>query len=145
MGQITWSGDSAFLASASGDKTLKIWRVAERSLAAEIAMGSSVEAMQLGAVWLGKWLVSVELSGALNQVDTSALLAQVQAAPGQPLRLEAAKAPLKAIRGHNKSLSALASWRAADGTHLVTAGNDGHVCMSRLRQLPRESSDFLVY
>ena len=56
--------------------------MAERSLAAEIAMGSSVETMQLGAVWLGKWLVSVELSGALNQVDTSALLAQAAAAPG---------------------------------------------------------------
>lgn len=128
-GQVSWSGDSAHLASASGDKSLKIWRVADRTLAVEIAMGSSVEAMQLGAVWLGRWLVSVELSGALNKVDTSALLTQAQASPGQPLRVEAAKAPLKAIRGHNKPLSAIASWHSPDGTRLVTAGNDLHVCM----------------
>ncbi|KAH7732053.1 Actin-interacting protein 1 [Aphelenchoides avenae] len=104
---ITWSPDGQKLASASGDKTVKIWDVASRSLQNTINFGTGLEDQQLAVVWLNKLIVSVSLAGFVNYVDPETWSIS------------------KMLKGHNKPITAVAL--SQDKKFIFTADFEGHI------------------
>lgn len=78
VSQVSWSPDSTQLLSASGDKTAKIWDVANNSVVTTFNMGSDVLDQQLGCLWQKDHLLTVSLSGYINYLDKNN--------PNRPLR-----------------------------------------------------------
>ncbi|MGH0158570.1 UNVERIFIED_CONTAM: hypothetical protein FKN15_069760 [Acipenser sinensis] len=78
MMEVSWSPDSTRLLSASGDKTAKIWDVANNSVVTTFDMGSDVLDQQLGCLWQKDHLLTVSLSGYINYLDKNN--------PNRPLR-----------------------------------------------------------
>lgn len=103
---LAWSPCGQKIATASGDKTVKIWNAAEKSLEISIAFGDAIEDQQIGVLWSSQALVSLSLAGFLSFIDTDGNITKV-------------------IRGHNKgittlSLSPCKQW-------LMTADFEGHI------------------
>jgi len=93
---VDWSNDGQRLLSASADKTAKLWDMREITDPRLIqtftfGMDPSLNQMQVGCICVSKSLVTVSLGGTLNVLD-----------PGQP------NAPCKQIRGHCRSITAIA-------------------------------------
>lgn len=85
-----WSPDSAFLLTASADKTCKVWDMATLTVAQTFTFGSSTDDMQMGCAWAGTHLISISLNGNINFLD--------RANPSAPARV---------LQGHNKFITAL--------------------------------------
>eukprot|EP01135_Chromosphaera_perkinsii_P000674 Nk52_evm2s148 gene=Nk52_evmTU2s148 len=85
-----WSPDGSQILTASSDKTCKLWSVADNKCISTFAMGDTVDDQQVGCLWDGPHMISVSLSGYINYLD-----------PNNP------SSPLKIVKGHNKSITAL--------------------------------------
>lgn len=104
---LAWSPDGARIATASGDKTVKIWNVASKTLEKTISFGNTIEDQQLSVVWSSQALVSVSLSGFFNFIDPE--LGQVS----------------KSVHGHNKVINTMVL--SFDKQFLYTADFDGNI------------------
>lgn len=110
---ICWSADGKNILSASGDKTCKLWDVAASSLVTEFALGNDVPDQQVSCLWQEPYLLSVSLSGFINYLDKNN--------PSKPLRV---------IKGHNKSITAMTvadSQASSDEKTIYTGSHDGFV------------------
>jgi len=87
----SWNADSTRLLTASADKTCKIWDVATGQAITTFTFENEVENQQLGCLWQGNYLLSVNLSGHISYLDESN--------PSKPLRV---------LKGHNKFVTSLA-------------------------------------
>lgn len=108
----SWSSDSTKLATASADKTVCIWDVVSFAKVASFAFADkpTPEDMQVSCVWVpnSNTIISLSLRGDLFYCDAQA--------PGKPSL---------AIKGHNKSVNAMAVDKAT-GT-IVSGSYDGVV------------------
>ena len=71
-------------------------------------MGDTIDDQQVSCLWQGEYLLSVSLSGHINYLDRNN--------PDRPLRI---------LKGHNKNLSAVASYD--NGSTIYSASFDGRV------------------
>lgn len=69
---VSWSPDSARLATASADKTVKIWSAAGLECLVVHAFQNIIGEMQVSVLWTKSRLVSVSLNGNINLLDTEA-------------------------------------------------------------------------
>ncbi|CAD6190536.1 unnamed protein product [Caenorhabditis auriculariae] len=103
---LAWSHDNQRIATASGDKTVKIWNVPAKSLEKTVNFGNGVEDQQLGIQWTKKVLVSVSLSGFLSFINPEL-------------------GAVDTVRhGHNKPITALAV--SSDYKYLFTSDFEGN-------------------
>lgn len=79
----------------------------------EFKMGDQVDDQQVSCLWQGEYLLSVSLSGHINYLDRNN--------PDRPLRV---------LKGHNKNLSAIASFN--NGSTLYSASFDGRIDILKL-------------
>ncbi|KAK6109972.1 Actin-interacting protein 1 [Brugia pahangi] len=86
---LCWSPDGQRIATASGDKTIKIWDVSSKKLEKTFVIGKSVDDQQLSIIWTKVFLAGVSLSGFINILD-----------------LESGSVS-KVLKGHNKPITAL--------------------------------------
>jgi len=107
---ISWSPDGKELLSCSGDKTCKIWNVETLAVVTDFNMGSDLLDQQVSCLWQGNHLLSVSLSGFINYLDRNN--------PSKPLRI---------VKGHNKSITALAIHADPGSSHrtIYTGSHDG--------------------
>ncbi|MFH4979043.1 hypothetical protein AB6A40_005752 [Gnathostoma spinigerum] len=104
---ICWSPDDMFIASASGDKTVKVWNVSTLSLERTFSFGTAIEDQQLAVLWTKCGLISVSLSGFVNYLDfDNSKIASV-------------------VHGHNKPVTAIAV--TPDKNYVFTADFEGHI------------------
>lgn len=89
---LSFSPDSRQVLTVSGDKTAKIWDVETKSVVSTFNMGSDVRDQQLGCLWMGDNILTVSLSGHINYLDKND-----------------SSLPLRVLRGHNKSITAMNS------------------------------------
>uniref|UniRef100_A0A915PZ21 Actin-interacting protein 1 n=1 Tax=Setaria digitata TaxID=48799 RepID=A0A915PZ21_9BILA len=87
---LCWSPDGQHIATASGDKTVKIWDVASKKLEKTFVIGKAVDDQQLCIIWTKFFLAGVSLSGFINILD-----------------LENGSVS-KVLKGHNKPITAFA-------------------------------------
>ena len=66
---VAWSPDSKSLLTASGDKTCRLWDVAQKSLVSEFQMGNDVEDQQVTCLWQGQHMITVSLAGHITYLD----------------------------------------------------------------------------
>jgi len=107
---IAWSPDSKLLLTASADKTAAIWEVPAGREVARVQFGGAkpgTEHQQLGCLWAGAQLLTVNLDGEISYVDA--------AAPGT--------APVRVVSGHNKAITALTC--TPDGAAIVSGSYEG--------------------
>ena len=112
---VSWSPDGKQLLSASGDKTCKLWDVDSLTCVTEFSMGSDLLDQQVSCLWQGKHLLSVSLSGFINYLDVNN--------PSKPLRV---------VKGHNKSITAMAIQQqpgSSSSSFIFTGSHDG--CVTR--------------
>ncbi|MGH0160200.1 UNVERIFIED_CONTAM: hypothetical protein FKN15_038780, partial [Acipenser sinensis] len=105
--KVSWSPDSTQLLSASGDKTAKIWDVANNSVVTTFNMGSDVLNQQLGCLWQKNHLLTVSLSGYINYLDKN-----------NPNR------PLRTIKGHSKSIQCLTVHKNDGRSYIYSGSHD---------------------
>jgi WD repeat-containing protein 1 (actin-interacting protein 1) len=110
----SWSSDSKRFVTASADQTVKVWDVDSGTVLRTWRFGGdggiSVGDQQIGVVWpQGRsdgLIISLSLNGDLNYMR------------------EQSDTPIKAVQGHNKTITAMGS----DGKTLWTGSFDGRVC-----------------
>lgn len=85
----SWSGDSTKVLTSSGDKTAKIWDAETGKCIQTFTFGKDTEDQQLGCLWQGEYLLTVDLAGRIHYLDVNN--------PSKPLRT---------ILGHNKFVTA---------------------------------------
>ncbi|KPM07637.1 actin-interacting protein 1-like protein [Sarcoptes scabiei] len=107
---ISWSSDGKQILSASGDKTCKVWDVGTLASVTEFPMGSDVLDQQVSCLWQNNYLLSVSLSGFINYLDVNN--------PSQPIRV---------VKGHNKTITALTIKSINEEKTLYTGSCDGYV------------------
>ena len=105
---VAWSPDGTKILSASGDKTCKLWDASTMSIISEFHLGNDIMDQQVSCLWQGQHVLSVSLSGFINYLD-----------------LNNPDKPLKVIKGHNKSITALAI--SPDKSTIFTASHDAAV------------------
>ncbi|KAK6019667.1 WD domain, G-beta repeat protein [Ostertagia ostertagi] len=103
---LAWSPCGQRIATASGDKTVKIWNVPEKALEKVVTFGDSTEDQQIGISWSTKALVSVSLAGFLSFIDPAGNITKV-------------------VHGHNKGITSLALTSCKQW--LITADFEGHI------------------
>ncbi|EGC29501.1 hypothetical protein DICPUDRAFT_51240 [Dictyostelium purpureum] len=86
----SWSEDNNRILTASADKTCKIWDSTTGKCEKTFTFGSDTNDQQLGCLWQGDSLISVNLNGDMTYLDINN--------PSQPL---------KVVKGHNKLVSAI--------------------------------------
>merc|ERR1712137_884870 len=86
----SWSPDSTKLLTASADRSCKIWDVPTFEAITTFQFEKTVENQQLGCLWQGDNLLTVNLSGHITYLN--------EKDPSKPLRV---------IKGHNKFVTAL--------------------------------------
>ncbi|CAI4220980.1 unnamed protein product [Auanema sp. JU1783] len=104
---VSWSSDGTRLATASADKTLKIWNVPNKSLEKTVTFGDEIDNQQLSAVWAENKVVTVALNGFISIVNPDEGSIE------------------KVITGHNKPITAAAVTDARD--FLFTADFEGNI------------------
>uniref|UniRef100_A0A8R1XZZ8 Actin-interacting protein 1 n=1 Tax=Onchocerca volvulus TaxID=6282 RepID=A0A8R1XZZ8_ONCVO len=87
---LCWSPDGQHIATASGDKTIKIWDVVSKKLEKTFVIGKNIDDQQLCIVWTKVFLAGVSLSGFINILDLES------------------DSVSKVLKGHNKPITALA-------------------------------------
>ncbi|EGT32876.1 CBN-TAG-216 protein [Caenorhabditis brenneri] len=104
---LSWSPDGSRIATASADKTVKIWDVSSKTLEKTIVMGTKIEDQQLGVLWTKAHLVSVSANGFLNFLnpDEGSVVDRRQ--------------------GHNKGITALT--KSQDSKSIYSADAEGHI------------------
>eukprot|EP00127_Corallochytrium_limacisporum_P003952 Clim_evm1s156 gene=Clim_evmTU1s156 len=105
---LSFSADGKQLLSGSADKTAKIWDVESGECKTTFEFGTTVDDMQLAALWTGDNVITVGLNGSVFYLDPSN--------PGTPK---------KELNGHNKTITALCS----DGTKIWSGSYDGRSCV----------------
>uniref|UniRef100_A0A7E4VD15 Actin-interacting protein 1 n=1 Tax=Panagrellus redivivus TaxID=6233 RepID=A0A7E4VD15_PANRE len=104
---LAWSPDATRIVTASGDKTVKIWNAAEKSLLKTITFGNAIEDQQLAVTWQKDTILSIGLSGFIFYINPES---------GEVT---------KTLRGHNRPITALTL--SADKTYAFTADSEGHI------------------
>lgn len=66
-----WNDDGKKIVTVSADKTAKIWDVATGEVDVTFTMGTTMDDMQMGVVWLKNWIVTVSLDGRLSYLDAA--------------------------------------------------------------------------
>jgi len=69
---VSWSDDAKKLLSCSGDKSVCLWDIDAKNLISQIALGKSIDDMQMGCAMAGSKAVSVSLSGDISFLDFDA-------------------------------------------------------------------------
>uniref|UniRef100_T1J0Z1 Actin-interacting protein 1 n=1 Tax=Strigamia maritima TaxID=126957 RepID=T1J0Z1_STRMM len=105
---VAWSPDGSQLLTASGDKSCQLWDVATVSVVSEFQMGKEIDDQQVSCLWQGQYMLTVSLSGFINYLD-----------PNNPSK------PLRIIKGHNKSITALVA--TPDKNTIYTGSHDGYI------------------
>ncbi|CAM9730113.1 unnamed protein product [Chrysoparadoxa australica] len=108
---VAWSADSHKIVTASADKTCKLWDVtsAPGYLITTWTLGAEVADMQCGVVWMRGQILSLSLSGDLNELK------------------EGAAEPVKVIQAHQVAVTAMCPTPTASG-EFITGSFDGVVC-----------------
>lgn len=88
---VSWSSDNVRFLTASADKTCKIWEAETLSCLATFTFGTDLSDQQLGCLWQGNNLLSLNLNGDISVLDEC-----------NPDR------PRKVIMGHSVAIEALA-------------------------------------
>ncbi|GAU92570.1 hypothetical protein RvY_04633 [Ramazzottius varieornatus] len=107
---VCFSPDNTQLISASGDKTCKLWDVSTGQVVQEFQFGEDLESMQLGCLWQGQHILSVSLGGFIYYLDKND-----------------ANKPIRIIKGHNKSVTALAVDKQKKPAEIYTGSHDGSI------------------
>ncbi|GFR32813.1 actin-interacting protein 1 [Trichonephila clavata] len=105
---VSWSPDGKKILSASGDKSCKVWDASTMEVISQFQLGNDIMDQQVSCLWQGQHLLSVSLSGFINYLDLND--------PSKPLRI---------VKGHNKSITALAI--SPDKSQVFTASHDSAV------------------
>ncbi|KAG8198510.1 hypothetical protein JTE90_017375 [Oedothorax gibbosus] len=105
---LSWSPDGTKLLSASGDKSCKVWDASTLQVISEFKLGQDIMDQQVSCLWQGDHLLSVNLAGFINYLDVNN--------PSKPLRI---------IKGHNKSITALAI--SPNKNTIYTASHDSAI------------------
>jgi len=87
---VSWKPDGSKIATASGDKTVKLWDDNGNLIKTYNCFGNDVNDQQVGIAWEDNVIVSVSLSGSINYLDENN-----------------AEAPKKVLLGHNKLITSL--------------------------------------
>ncbi|KAI6233829.1 Actin-interacting protein 1 [Aphelenchoides fujianensis] len=104
---LAWCTCGKKIATASGDKTVKIWNVESRELLKTVTFSDDVNSQQVAIVWTEKWIVSTSLAGFLTYIDPDEGTIK------------------KVIKGHNRPITAMTL--SKDKTFLFTADFEGNI------------------
>ncbi|EFP10794.1 CRE-AIPL-1 protein [Caenorhabditis remanei] len=104
---LSWSPDGARIATASADKSVKIWDVSSKKLEKTIVIGAKIEDQQLGIIWTKKALISVSANGFLNILNPDEGVVE------------------DTRQGHNKGITSLA--KSSDGQRIFSSDAEGHI------------------
>ncbi|KAJ1724742.1 WD40 repeat-like protein [Coemansia erecta] len=111
---LAWSPDSRYVVTAGGDGTCRFWDVAEDRLAhtVHVAQGARApEHQQVGVLWTPAAIVSLSLSGDINELSMQD------------------DAPVRVVTGHQRPITAAAMTGGQQGQQqLYTASYDGKLC-----------------
>lgn len=102
----SWSADNNRVLTASADKTCKIWDTTTGECIKTFTFGNDTNDQQLGCLWQGDTLLSINLLGEVSYLNESD--------PSKPTRV---------VRGHNKQINAMAFDRTSKV--LYTTDRDG--------------------
>lgn len=112
---VSWSGNSKKFATASGDKTVKIWDAEAGKVSQSWTFGEDIRDQQVGVTWpAGRsdgLLISLSLSGDLNYL------------------VEGTPEPRQVIQGHQKNITSLNQFGSSSDSQTLWSGSfDGRVC-----------------
>ncbi|KYQ99716.1 WD40 repeat-containing protein [Tieghemostelium lacteum] len=88
---VSWSNDNQRFLTASADKTCKVWDSTSGMCLKTFTFGQDTNDQQLGCLWQGDHLISINLNGEISYLDMNN--------PAKPDRV---------IKGHNKLISTIA-------------------------------------
>jgi len=103
---VSWSPCSKFVLTASGDKTCKVWDATTGECTKTYTFGSDVSDQQLGCLWQGDSLLSINLNGDISYLDETNTAT-----------------PKQIVKGHNRAVSTIAFDRASGS--LFSSSIDG--------------------
>lgn len=106
---LCWDPTSQRILTASGDKTAKLWNAESGELIREFNFGNTVEDQQVGCLWQGSTVLTVSLSGFINYLDIN----------------NGANSIIKVVKGHSKSITALAVANIYGKSMIYSASHDG--------------------
>lgn len=106
---VCWSPDGTQVLTASADKTVKCWNVAERKEVQTFTFAEKAQVadMQVAVAWNEHQMISLSLYGAINV-----------------LSVDRSTKPTKVIQGHPGSILSI----AGSGDQVITGSFDGTVC-----------------
>lgn len=87
----SWNADSTQILTASADRSCKIWDAETGQCVSTFQFEKTTENQQLGCLWQGNYLLSVNLAGEITYLDKNNT-----------------STPQRVIKGHNKAVTALA-------------------------------------
>ncbi|VDD95750.1 unnamed protein product [Enterobius vermicularis] len=104
---LCWSPEGDRIATASGDKSVKVWNVSSKELMKTFKFGNALEDQQLSVVWAKSQLFSISLAGFIYYLDVG-------------------KGSItKIIKGHFKPITAFAL--SEDRSTIFTADFEGNI------------------
>eukprot|EP00762_Andalucia_godoyi_P001834 ANDGO_06006.mRNA.1 Actin-interacting protein 1 len=140
-----WHPSGKLLATCSADKTIRIWNTGflsatasasgsaaevqgvngnEHDCVATVQMGSTIDDMLMGTVWL-----SSEVLGVVNLAgDICAVHFDISTVAGTPATAQVKGTPYR-FQGHNSPITALSLYPTSEGTYILSAGSDSTVCL----------------